>query len=102
MASLALDGIPAAVTIEHTHTEFVSGEWGAAVAWRDYDAVATRRGKRVIVAELTEYPDGRIYARRGHAVRTSTDYADWSAICRATGGTSEDYYRGHKFAGNPS
>lgn len=74
----------------------------------DHIVTRTARGKVREIARLAIYDDGRIYATRSPHVRSSVDYADWSAVTRAVHAVngqdddSGDYYLGVVFSPNPA
>lgn len=94
--------LPPALVLTRDHSANDGGE-----AYRDYIVARPARGKLREIARLSIYDDGRIYARRSMHVRSTVDYADWSAVTRAVHAVngqdddSGDYYAGIVFAPNP-
>lgn len=94
--------LPDALTLTRDHSGSDAGE-----AYRDHIVARPFRGAFREIARLAIYDDGRVYARRSMHVRSTVDYADWSAVTRAVHivngqeDTSDDYYTGIVFAPNP-
>ena len=94
--------LPAALTLTRD-------EWGTEPGMVDYYVTRSARGRNREIAHVTVYDDGRVYARRSMHVRSTVDYADWSAVTRAAhtaNGQDEeehggDYFTGIVFSPNP-
>lgn len=95
--------LPPALMLTRDHSGSDAGE-----AYRDYIVARAARGKLREIARLAIYDDGRIYARRSMHVRSSVDYADWSAVTRAVHAVNgqdddpADYYSGYVLSPNPA
>lgn len=96
----------AAFTLPDTLT-LTRDEWETEPGMRCYHVTRTARGKVREIAHVTIYDDNRVYARRSMHVRSTVDYADWSAVTRAAHAAngqdddSGDYFTGIVFAPNP-